>query len=256
MRGLLFFCGYIVILLCWSLVTILTFPFVPLKKRGILCRYAYRAFESWLRLAVGIRVLYDYAEPIPENENYIIVANHQTAWDAFAMNTLCLPSVTVLKYELMQIPLIGWGLMTIDPIVIRRKNLVQSMRQIYEKGSRKLREGFHLVIFPQGTRVSPPAVGELSAAPVRLALLTNKPLLPVVHNSGELLSSGGVFKRGGELRIRIGPPIRPQDFGGSAGKQAIRLKLAEQMSEMLRLTHDMETEEIMVLDSANREAVK
>ena len=237
MRRLLFFCGYMLIFLLWSLVAIFSFPFVPLKRRTLLCYHAYKVFEVWLSLCAGIRVVYDYAATLPKDTNYIIVANHQSIWDAFALTVLRRPSVTVLKEELMRIPIGGLALRTIDPIVLRRKNLVQSMRRIHTQGMARLRQGYNLVIFPQGTRVSPPALGAFSPAAVRLALASGKAILPIAHNSGELLSSIGALKRSGCLRVKIGPPMYFKPTTNRAEQQAAHKQVIARLVSMMREVH-------------------
>ena len=237
MRRLLFFCGYILIFLMWSCVAIVSFPFVPLKRRTLLCYYAYKVFEFWLSLCAGIRVVYDYAADLPRDTNYIIVANHQSIWDAFAMTVLRLPSVTVLKEELVRIPLGGLALKTLHPIVLRRKNLVQSMRRIHTQGMAKLRQGYNLVIFPQGTRVPPPALGGFSPAAVRLALASGKAILPVAHNSGELLSSIGMLRRNGYLRVKVGPPMYFHPTRDRAKQQAAQKQVVARLINMMRAAH-------------------
>ena len=47
------------------------------------------------------------------------------------------------------------GLRLLDPIAINRKNKLQSLKFIIQKGTKKLTNGWNIIYFPQGTRVKP-----------------------------------------------------------------------------------------------------
>ena len=48
----------------------------------------------------------------------------------------------------------GWGLRLLDPIAINRKNKLQSLKFIIQKGTKKLTDGWNIIYFPQGTELN------------------------------------------------------------------------------------------------------
>ena len=79
------------------------------------------------------------------------------------------------------------GLRLLDPIARNRKNKLQSLKLIIQKGTKKLTEGRNIIYFPQGTRVEPNIKIKLSSG-VYVGTNLNFPILPVVHNAGVFLT--------------------------------------------------------------------
>ena len=57
----------------------------------------------------------------------------------------------------MIIPFFGWGLSLLKPITINRKKTVTSLKKVIRKGKERIKNKFSILVFPEGTRVSPDA---------------------------------------------------------------------------------------------------
>jgi len=101
-----------------------------------------------------------------------------------------------------------------------------------EQGKDRLRRGWWIVIFPEGTRTSPGASRRYKTGGARLAMRTGAMAVPIAVNSGEFWPKGKFIKTPGTVTVSIGPPIDP------AGKSAEELSAAVEAwieSEMRRL---------------------
>jgi 1-acyl-sn-glycerol-3-phosphate acyltransferase len=208
-RSCLFALFQIVITPLFAVISLLTFPFRPLIR--------YRVISTWSRLMVDAARVFcgiDYrvigAENIPR-EPCIILAKHQSAWETLAFQVIFPPQVWVVKRELLWIPFFGWGLAMLSPIAIDRRAGARALRQTLEQGRDRLRQGFCIVIFPEGTRIAPGARGTYHPGGAWLAVKTAVPVLPVAHNAGEFWRRNAFLKHPGLITISIGAPIAPGD---------------------------------------------
>ena len=62
---------------------------------------------------------------------------------------------TLLKRELLFIPLWGWSLALLKPIAINRGNPVVALRKALREGEDRIKNGFSILNFAEGTRKKP-----------------------------------------------------------------------------------------------------
>ena len=74
-----------------------------------------------------------------------------------------------------------------SPIAIDRSSGKAALKQIVEQGKDRLKKGFWIVIFPEGTRIAPGEKGKYRIGGAWLATHTGVPVVPVAHNAGEYL---------------------------------------------------------------------
>jgi 1-acyl-sn-glycerol-3-phosphate acyltransferase len=137
----------------------------------------------------------------------VILAKHQSAWETMAFQVIFPPQVHVLKRELLWIPFFGWGLALMSPIPIDRGRGVAALRSIARRGRERLRQGFWVVVFPEGTRVKPGERRDYQIGGAWLAAESGAPVVPVAHNAGLFWPRNAFLKRPGTVTIRIGPII-------------------------------------------------
>ncbi len=232
-RSMIFYPFYILLTISWASTMLIIAPFIPVKHRTYICFIFLRIYEKWLYLCCGIKVVYTYETNLPATQNYVIMANHESSWEAFSLTAIRRPSVTILKRELLRIPLFGWALTLIKPISLNRANLVQSMKRIYSQGQERLNQGYNLLIFPQGTRGSLPMISPFKNSAINLALSSGYPILPVAHNSGELLPTGKFIKHPGRLNVLIGSPLDPSNHS----KGEFAKLVMDKMHAMIKQVH-------------------
>ena len=175
----------------------------------------YRIITIWSRLimasaraicGISYRVL--GAENIPDKP-CIVMSKHQSAWETLAFQVIFPPQAYVVKKELLRIPFFGWGLAVFSPIAIDRSAGTRALKQIEEQGIERLKQGFWIIVFPEGTRIKPGTKGAYHPGGAWLAARSGATVLPVALNSGEFWGRKAFLKRPGIITVSIGKPIDP-----------------------------------------------
>ncbi|MDC6460488.1 1-acyl-sn-glycerol-3-phosphate acyltransferase, partial [Gammaproteobacteria bacterium] len=58
----------------------------------------------------------------------VVVSNHQGQWESFFLQTLFIPSTSIIKKELLYIPLFGWALSCMKPITLNRLKPLKTIK--------------------------------------------------------------------------------------------------------------------------------
>ncbi|HEX5538639.1 MAG TPA: lysophospholipid acyltransferase family protein, partial [Methylophilaceae bacterium] len=176
LRSALFMLGIWLFTLIFSVIAILTFPLPPLQRYRIISSWA-RCMLWWLKFTCGIRYHIIGAENIPATPR-IILSKHQSAWETLAFQQIFPPQVWVMKRELLWIPFFGWGLAMTSPIAIDRSGGREALKQMVAQGKDRLKKGFCVVIFPEGTRVAPGEKGKYHVGGAWLATHVQTAVVP------------------------------------------------------------------------------
>ena len=175
----------------------------------------YRIAASWCRTNLwgarhicGIAHRVVGAEHIPVTP-HSVMSKHSSTWETLALTQYFPPLAYVAKKELLSIPFFGWGFALASPITIDRKAGTGAMQQIAAQGRERFRQGFWIVVYPEGTRIRAGTRAKYKSGGARLALELGVPILPVAHNAGHLWPKGVFGKRRGTVTMSIGAPIAP-----------------------------------------------
>jgi len=205
--------------------TLITVILVPLIMLGALFgkRAAYgmvgvyrRAILFGARGMLGIIPEIRGLENIP-GEPCVFLAKHQSAWETVALQEVVPPGtfpVFVVKKELLRFPFIGWGMAALRFISIDRKAGRDALAQVVEQGCDRLRNGYTVIIFPEGTRVAPGEKKVYQPGGAFLAKKAGCKAVPIAQNVGELWPRNAFIKRSGKAIISIGPAIDPTGLTG------------------------------------------
>jgi len=215
LRSFVFYIGYIGSGVLASLLACIFGPFLSLNNR-LKFFSMWPKFANWL-LYVTCKIKLDIEgeENIPI-EPCVIVSNHQGQWETFSMQYLFHPLCTLLKRELLYIPLWGWAMGLLNPIAINRSKPKEAILQTLEEGSIRLEEGLFVLLFPEGTRVEAGKVGNYARSSFELAKRNNVKVLPICHNSGDCWPAHKFIKHSGTIKLSIGEPIKVIDSRKSA----------------------------------------
>jgi 1-acyl-sn-glycerol-3-phosphate acyltransferase len=205
LRSGLFWLALVFVTPPYALVAIASAPLPRLAR--------YRIISGWSRVVLwlleaicGVRFRVEGREHLPKAPA-VILAKHQSAWETIAFQQIFPPQVHVLKRELLWIPFFGWGLALMSPIAIDRARGISALRQIARKGKERLRQGFWVIVFPEGTRVAPGERRRYRLGGAWLAAHAGAQVVPVAHNAGRCWPRNSFVKRPGRVTVRIGPPI-------------------------------------------------
>lgn len=207
LRSTLYTLLQIIITPLYFLIILAAFPLSPIHRYRITSGWAH-IMLFLLRLICGIRYRVVGAEHIPSAPS-IVLSKHQSAWETLAFQQIFPPQVWVLKKELLRVPFFGWGLALTSPIAIDRSSRKAALRQIVEQGKDRLKQGFWIIVFPEGTRIAPGKKGKYGIGGAWLATHTGASVVPVAHNAGDFWGRNSFLKLPGTITVSIGPPIDP-----------------------------------------------
>jgi 1-acyl-sn-glycerol-3-phosphate acyltransferase len=191
------------VLFCWL-------PRIPLYKMAASWCAVILFGARWI---CGIRYRMEGRENIPSTP-HIVLSKHSSTWETLALTQFFPPLAYVAKKELLSIPFFGWGFRLASPITIDRSQATDAMQQIAIQGRERFRQGFWIVLYPEGTRIPPGTRAKYKTGGARLAVELGVPVVPVAHNAGYLWPKGVFRKYPGTLTVSIGKPIP------SAGRDA------------------------------------
>ncbi|KAF4516427.1 hypothetical protein B566_EDAN003173 [Ephemera danica] len=204
-----------VVFTLWAAIwTLLVAPLVIVASLVLRGLWGYHAGKLW-RLGIqfgvenflGIRPQVIGLENMPQ-EPCVILSKHQSAWETMTLQDYVPQGaycVFVLKKELLRVPLIGWGLGAMKMISIDRSGGKQALDKVVEQGRERLKSGFYVIIFPEGTRVAPGTTKRYKAGGAYLATRVGCKVVPVAHNAGEFWPRQAFLKRPGTITLSIGP---------------------------------------------------
>jgi 1-acyl-sn-glycerol-3-phosphate acyltransferase len=205
LRSVLFAAALLLVTPPFAVLSVLSFP---LSRMG-----RFRVISWWSKImlfiarhACGLDYRVEGRENLPA-EPCVILSKHQSAWETLAFQTVFPPQVHVLKRELLWIPFFGWGLAMMSPIAIDRAKGRTALRQLARLGKERIAQGFWVVIFPEGTRVTPGTQRKYQSGGAWLAVQTGAPVVPVAHNAGLYWPKNSFMKHPGTITMRIGPAI-------------------------------------------------
>ena len=210
LRSLLFAVYQMILTPIYAILVLLLFWLPPIPR--------FRFITGWCllnlvgaRLICGIRHRVIGAENIPPRADpHLVMSKHSSTWETLSLNFLFPPLAFVAKKELLSIPFFGWAFTLASPITIDRQAGHDAMSQLVTQGRERLRQGFWIVVYPEGTRIRAGTRAHYKSGGARLAIALGIPIVPVAHNAGYLWPKGVLGKRAGTVTVSIGPPIRPE----------------------------------------------
>ena len=209
LRSLLFYIGQIISTILIAPIGIIAFPLDFKKRYYLITRWA--VFNLWwLKICCNITYEIKGKDNIP-GKPCIVMSKHQSAFETLALQQIFIPQVWILKKELLQIPIYGWGLASMQPIAINRDSTIKSFRQIADQGCERLQKGYWVIIFPEGTRVAPNKKKRYLPGGGMLAEKSGAQVVPVAHNAGRLWPRNSMIKKPGLITIKIGPVIESEN---------------------------------------------
>lgn len=213
----------------WVLV-MLSGPFPRMTRYHVIAGWP--RIATWLaRRLLGIDYEVRGREHIPA-EPCVVLSKHQSAWETIAYTSIFPPHVYVIKRELLWIPFLGWGLGLMSPIAINRADRKRAMQRMTELGGKRFKQGFCIMVYPEGTRIPVGRRGVYRLGGAVVAVNNGARALPVAHNAGLVWPRNSFVKYPGKVTVSIGPPI---DTAGLTAEQVMRRAENWIESEMAQL---------------------
>ena len=198
-------------LICVSLIIIVSSFFLSTHSAQYIGKLWILFILHTLKTLCGIGWNIKGIENIP-NTPFVMAANHQSPWESFFLQTLFLPTSSIMKKEILLIPFFGWAISRLKPISINRKLKVESLKKVVVIGGERIRGGYAVLVFPEGTRKKPEeGIGKFGNSCGLLASNEAVPIIPICHNSGKYWINKSFKKKRGDINVVIGKPISGSD---------------------------------------------
>lgn len=193
---------------------------------GKLCYYAkhtdkyseekkYRHIQYILKTAVksgNIDLQVFGKENIPEEDGFLMYANHQGLFDIIALSATCdKPWAAVLKKELYKLPFLKQVVDCTNSYPMDREDLRQSM-EVIQAVTKEVKNGRNYLIFPEGTRSKKGnQMLEFHGGSFKCATKAKCPILPIAFiDSFKVLDQKGSRKV--TVQIHYLEPISYEEY--------------------------------------------
>jgi 1-acyl-sn-glycerol-3-phosphate acyltransferase len=94
----------------------------------------------WLRITCNIHHKIHNKTCIDPKLASIVLSRHESTWEALAFHTIFPSQINVVKKELLRIPFFGFILVTINSILIDRKQALKAIKQVKREGKKAIEE--------------------------------------------------------------------------------------------------------------------
>jgi len=175
--------------------------------RGVARLYLALVFGG-LRVLCGIRYEVRGREHLPEG-GALIASKHQSMFETLAFWSILDDPAIILKKELSYLPFFGWYAMKLENIKVDRSAGAKALRNMLKQAKTRAAEGRQIVIFPQGTRLSPGEPDTYKPGVAGLYGAMKAPCVPVALNSGLFWPPHGFIRKPGVIIVEFLPAIAP-----------------------------------------------
>ncbi len=142
-------------------------------KLGVFWGLILSKLNPFWRLAIVGR------KKIRKDQGYVLVANHASLADIICLFALDHQFKWLAKKSLFSIPFLGWAMQVMGYIPLERGQH-GSIKKSYQQSLGWLQRNISILIFPEGTRSRTGEIGRFKSGAFRLAIESQKPILPVV----------------------------------------------------------------------------
>lgn len=163
--------------------------------------------SSLLNIA-GTTLIIEGEAHIPQDEDVLVIANHQSNFDIPIMISLLKrPSGFIAKMELSKMPFVSGWMKALGCVFMDRSDIRKQVKAIGE-GAKLLEGGHTLVLFPEGTRSKTGSLGEFKAGGLKLATRSKVRVLPIsIQGSIDIMQRDSLKINPAEVRIVVHPPV-------------------------------------------------
>lgn len=198
-----------------SLVCTLPFLFIVklfdwTNKTSIRDKFVHKVTSVWAKSQVsmsGSKIMVTGEENLPEGA-VLYISNHQSNFDIpIFMSYIKKPKAFIAKIETAKIPFVASWMKLMKCVFMDRKDIRQSVEAI-NKGTEFLKQGYSMVIFPEGTRSRDGKMGEFKAGSFKLAVKSGVPIVPVViKGSFDIMGKDSIIIKPAKVQLEILKPI-------------------------------------------------
>ena len=191
-----------------TLIVVLLLPLLLLPRQVVWCVARLWGWStSKLLYICGID--HEITGDMHADETVIYASKHQSAWETIVLYAVLKAPITVMKRELLFLPLIGFFFLRAGCIAVNRSGGMKALRELRASALRIRENPRSILIFPQGTRVMPRTPHDYQIGVFTLYDTTGFTVIPIALDSGRVWPRNSWLKFPGLVRVRFLEPIKP-----------------------------------------------
>lgn len=165
-----------------------------------------------LQIIYKIEVVFENKELIPTDQKFVLISNHQSNLDPIVLvaSFKGYPLTYIMKDNIMKIPIIGRWLFAAGFFPLDRHNDRKALETIIQ-GVRRLKNGYPIGVFPEGTRSKGPNVNEFRNGIFKLAQKAAAPILVICVDNFYKVKKRFLFRKT-KVLIRICELLPYEEF--------------------------------------------
>lgn len=170
---------------------------------------ACRIFSEHVAQGLDVTCNVIHPENLPKEGPVVFISNHQSYADILVFLYVIRNHQIgfIAKEELSRVPIVGKWITRIRGIYIERGDARASLGTINE-GVRYLKDGFSMVIFPEGTRSQGGDMIDFKPGSFKLATKARVPIVPIsIEGSYHVYEEQGYIKKGQTIDFMVHPAI-------------------------------------------------
>ncbi|WP_434306100.1 lysophospholipid acyltransferase family protein [Clostridium botulinum] len=215
MKSLIFYLGFALYMLL-SLLRIIKLK--HLKRKGNkeeIDRYINKSVVGWAKFIVngiGIKINKKGLENVPDGP-CLFVGNHQGLLDVpVIVSSLDRYVGFVAKKEMLKLKILTYWMKEMKCVFMDRQNVRAAVKTINE-GVENLKNGYSMLIFPEGTRSRGENLGEFKKGSMKLGIKAGVPIVPIaINGTYNVLEVNGRKIKAADVDLIICPPIYPNEL--------------------------------------------
>ena len=174
-------------------------------------------YKIFFKLLPVVKLKFSLLDDLPEGAIY--VSTHQSSLDYPILGSFIKRYLTVTNLNFTVIPFASYVGQLIGARSLKKNNL-GDVSKMYDEFEELLNNNRNIVIFPEGTRSDGKKLGKFKKGAFRLAMKTNKPIIPIIiDGSAKILPKGDpCFKTTSPTTVNVTmlDPVYPDKFKDEA----------------------------------------
>ncbi|MCB2293014.1 1-acyl-sn-glycerol-3-phosphate acyltransferase [Clostridium algoriphilum] len=172
--------------------------------------YLFKVATNWANFVLktaGLNLTVEGKENIP-NEACLFVGNHQSDFDIpVILANMGRLTGAVAKKSMVKIPIMSYWMKQIHCVFMDRENPREALKSMAE-GVDNLKNGYSMLIFPEGTRSRSNNMGEFKKGSMRLAIKAGVPIIPItVYDTYKVMEGNNGKIKKANAKLIIDKPI-------------------------------------------------
>ena len=186
----------------------------------------YYIAQSWVNpwlWAARAKTTFTKAVEYKNNESFVVISNHLSNIDSLILfKLLKIKWAFMAKKEVYKLPVFRTAAKSFNFIKVDRDN-PNDRDSINEQAKNLFKNGWSLMVYPQGTRVDKNEFKEFKNGAFYIAKQNNVRILPVViAGTGDIWPRGSKFMKSGKAMIKTLEPIDMSKYNKESIEQLVK----------------------------------